>query len=174
MARSFARGRPRTGPKRLTNWSRTDASSGGTAFKAAGAATAVLDQTLASSEPETIVRARGSVCVLSDQNGADEQAFGAYGIAVVSDQAAAIGVTAIPTPYTDADSDLWMVHGYWYCPIQFGDSTGFADVSQVFDFDSKAMRRLSPDETLVMVIENGSAAQGALYSFNAALLLKAG
>jgi hypothetical protein len=112
--------------------------------------------------------------IISDQNGADEQAFGAYGLAVVSAQAVAIGITAVPTPYTDADSDLWFVHGYWSCPVQFGSSVGFSNISERIDFDSKAMRVVSPDETIIVVIENGHASQGALYTFNIALLSKDG
>ncbi len=173
MARRFTRS-TRGGPKRLTDWVCTDAASGGTAYKSLAAGAAVLDQSVASDSPETLIRTHGSLNVQTDQDGADEEAFGAYGMCVVSNQAFAIGVTAIPTPYTDADSDLWFVHGYWYAPVRFGTAVGFQNVSQTFSFDSKAMRRVSPDETIVIVLENGSGANGIVYSYNFGMLFKHG
>ena len=143
-------------------------------YKTLAAGTSILDQTATDDQPVTIIRTRGMLNVISDTVVASEQPFGAFGLAVVSDQAVAIGVTAIPTPYTDADSDLWFVHGYFAAPTAFGTSVGFANVSMNVEFDSKAMRRMSQDETVVVVIENGSGAAGALFTFNFALLVKVG
>ncbi len=160
------------GARRKTQWIRTDAASGGTDFKALAAATAVIDQNVPGVAPDTIIRLRGMLQVASDQSGANEEPFGAFGIAVVSEQAFAIGVTAVPTPYTDADSDLWMMHGYFAAPIRFNDATGFGNISQRVDFDSKAMRKLNEDETLIIVLENASATDGIRYTFNVAILVK--
>ena len=157
--------------KRGTFWLRTDAASGGAGFKALGASTSVIDQSLSGGGLITIVRTRGMIQAISDQEVAAESPFGAFGIAIVSAQALAVGVTAIPTPYTDADSDLWFVHGYWAAPLGFGDATGFANISQRVDFDSKAMRKFSEDEAVVMVIENATVV-GAEYLFNFAMLFK--
>ncbi len=54
--------------------------------------------------PFTIVRTRGLLIVQSDQVAATEQPFGALGLSVVTDQASAIGISAVPTPITDAGS----------------------------------------------------------------------
>ena len=164
----------RSGSRSRTEWARTDAASGGTAFKALAGGAAVLDQSIVTDDPITLIRTRGMIVVQSDQQAGDENPFGAFGICVVSAQAFAIGITAIPTPYTDADSDLWFVHGYFAAPLAFADATGFANVSQRVDFDSKAMRRMSPDEVGVAVIENGTAAEGLSYTFNFAILAKEG
>ncbi len=174
MGRNRARGLGRPAPKRLTEWVRTDASAGGTDYASLAGGAAIIDQTLPGVESETIIRCRGSLNVVSDQAAATEVAFGAYGLCVVSNQAAAIGVTAIPTPYTDADSDLWFVHGYWYAPVRFNSAVGFQNISQTERFDSKAMRRISADETMVMVVENGHATDGVRFSLNVAILIKQG
>ena len=47
--------------------------------------------------------------VESDQSAATELFIGNLGLAVVSDQATAVGVTAVPTPATDRGSDLWFL-----------------------------------------------------------------
>ena len=170
MARSrFTRGNSQ---RRLTQWAATAAE---TAWTALAAATAILDSTftVGSDSPETIVRIRGSFDVQSDQLAAQEEPFGAIGIAIVSDQAVAIGVTAIPTPYTDAVSDLWMLHEFWSAPMTFGvDARGIAKIDQLLVLDSKAMRRISEDETLIVVVENGSAAAGAEYRLDLRILAK--
>ena len=170
----MARRHGNSSPQRLTQWVRTDAGSGGTGYKSLAVGSAVIDQSLPFTTAATIIRTRGSVSTVSDQVAANEAPFGAYGICVVSNQAFAIGITAIPTPYTDADSDLWFVHGYWYCPFAFGSAVGFNNVSQRTDFDSKVMRRISEDETVVMVMENGDATGGISYRFDFATLIKLG
>ena len=60
--------------------------------------------------PFTIIRTHLTFDVQSDQVAATEVQTGAMGMAVVSDQASALGVTAVPTPATDAASDLWYLH----------------------------------------------------------------
>ncbi len=68
---------------------------------AAGATPGFINITgafLLSIRPWTVVRVRGVMHLMSDQEAASEQQALAYGVCVVSDQAAAIGITAIPTP----------------------------------------------------------------------------
>ena len=69
-----------------------------------------LNATALALRPFTIVRQHYFLMLRSDQAAAAERQFGAFGCVVVSDQAEAVGVTAIPTPITDAGSDLWMLH----------------------------------------------------------------
>ena len=47
--------------------------------------------------PFTLIRVRGIFTIASDQSAATETQVGALGVAVVSEQAASIGVTAVPT-----------------------------------------------------------------------------
>ena len=80
-------------------------------------------------------------------------------MAVVSDQAEAIGVTAVPTPITDMASDLWFVHQLLYNEFTFADATGFEDRGQEqYVIDSKAMRKVEDGEDVVVVGESASGA----------------
>jgi len=116
----------RGGSGRKTEWT---ASADTTDYTQLAAATAILDQSLAFEQPNTIIRVRGSISVLSDQEAQSERPFGAYGFAVVSDQALAIGVTAVTTPMADAISDLWFVHGFFYAPMNRSSSGGPNNIS---------------------------------------------
>ncbi len=71
---------------------------------------ATLNATALALRPFTVVRTRIWMHALSDQTGAPEDYQVALGAAVVSEQASAIGVTAVPTPFTDVASDLWFYY----------------------------------------------------------------
>ncbi len=60
--------------------------------------------------PFTIIRTVGMFSMVSDQVAAQEDPFGAYGLAVVSDQARVAGVASVPSPITDQNSDLWFMY----------------------------------------------------------------
>ena len=169
FTRGTSRGRP--GPRRLTQWFR---SADVSAYTTLAGATAVLDQSLAGIvEPITAIRMRGQISVLSDQAAATERPFGAVGACVVSEQAFAIGVTAMPTPISDKDSDLWMMHQYYHAPVTFTDGTGYRNISETFFFDSKSMRKIPEGSRLVWVVENGSVSGvGILYLLQFAVLVK--
>ncbi len=66
-----------------------------------------LDAATLALRPFTILRERNFWFARSDVVTGGEEWGGAVGACVVSDQAVAIGVTAVPTPITDIDSDLW-------------------------------------------------------------------
>ena len=167
MARGFTRTRARP-TRRLTTW---DATPPQTAYQAMAAATVILDTTFTATSPVTIVRVRGQLSIQSDQSAADEQPFGAVGLCVVSDEAAAVGVTAMPKPYIDAESDLWLLHEFWACPIQAGSDASFAVIDQNLRLDTKGMRKFSEDQTLVMMIENAHSAHGVIYRLDLRLLV---
>ena len=173
MAREFrGRGRVHTrGPIRQTQWI---ASAANTAVTALAAATSLLDQSLVpADQPETIVRVRGRLTIMSDQNVASENPFGAFGFNIVSAEALAAGAASIPAPYTNGGDDGWFVHQYFAAPLRFGDATGFSNIAQSFEFDSKAMRKLSPDDRMVVMIENASAVHGLQFLLDFRMLLKA-
>ena len=103
----------------------------------------------------------------------DEEPFGALGFAVVSDQASVIGITAVPSPTTDASSSLFFSWTPWFAPIETGTVVGFdAQAGQQYEFDSKAMRKVELGEDLVVTIENQNAADGASVLFLARILIK--
>ena len=158
------------GTRRMTQWFR---SADITGYSTLGAATAVIDQSLAGiTEPVTAIRCRGIISVQSDQTAASETPFGAVGMCVVSDQAVAVGVTAIPTPITDKDSDLWIMHQYFFAPVAFGSGVGFRNISQSYEFDSKAMRKVPEGSTLIWVVENAAVGSGLIFALQFAVLLK--
>ncbi len=170
MARSRSRIITRTRRVSNTSWV---ASADITAGEVLAAGAAVLDQTFTVAEPHTILRTRGTLWVVSDQTGTSEQPFGALGMCVVSQPAVAIGVTAVPTPQTDAQSDLFFLHQWWASGFTFITGVGIdGNVLSRYDFDSKAMRKINVDESLAVTLENGSAAFGVTFWLQFRLLLK--
>ena len=108
-----------------------------------------------------MVRTHLVVHITSDQIGADEQQFAAVGFCVVSDQAAAIGVTAVPTPVTDQGSDLWYFHQWAIAEFAFVTGVGFdANAGMTYHFDSKAMRKVNDDESVLLITELSALGQG--------------
>jgi len=109
---------------------------------------------LLSLAPFTITRFRGYMFLRSDQFAASESYGGAWGMAVVTEQAAAIGVTAVPTPITDDFSDSWVAYQKMLNFIHFGDGTGTQIYGQMVEVDSRAMRKVEDGFAIITVVEN--------------------
>ncbi len=122
----------------------------------AGATKVIVGSFTVSGPPVTIRRTLGLLNVSSDQVAATEEYGASFGIAVVSDQAVAIGVTAVPTPVTDHGSDLWFVLEDMAGAVVFGDATGRFEVGHERVLDSKAMRKVDIGQYLVGVLETSS------------------
>ncbi len=141
----------------------------------AASATAVLASSLNAAalalRPFTVVRTRMIWQVESDQSAATELFIGNLGIAVVSDQASAVGVTAVPTPATDRGSDLWFVIEQWIGLFNLIGSDVTADV-QFRPIDSKAMRKVDVGQDLVKVVEAGIGGSGCLHRSMGRMLVK--
>jgi len=142
---------------------------------AAGAA--VLLNSLNTAEkalrPFTIVRTRGMFFMRSDQVAAPELYSVAIGGCVVSDQAEAIGVTAIPTPSTDRGSDLWFLYEENMALYELGTFVGFDfDAGVRKEFDSKAMRKVEEGQDVVFVLEATTGSLGATVQTAGRLLIK--
>ena len=155
MARQFTRGRGRAGSKRMTSWLTIDG------FGATVSNSAVLVASLTTLEkakrPFTIVRTRMEVFHSSDQTVANESQVAAIGLCVVSEQAEAIGITAVPTPETDAASDLWFVHQWILNEYTIVSGVAIdANAGQRYSIDSKAMRKVNEDEDVVVVVEGAT------------------
>jgi len=107
-------------------------------------------------EGETIARVRGlaTLSLLTAAANGDGF-FGAFGMAIVTAAAAAIGVTAIPTPLTEAGWDGWLLHQY----LSVERITAGSDIGEGWSeydrrvLDSKAMRKANEDEVLIGVWE---------------------
>ena len=159
VRRSFSGGRG-GGARRQTQWLGVIP----TSTTIAGGTGAVLVNSLNAAalalRPFTIVRCVGELYIISDQQAASELQGAAYGSAVVSDQAVAIGVTAIPTPFTDISSDLWFLYQAMWNSFAFGDATGFANEGTRYPYDSRAMRKVEEGEDVVGVIETSGITNG--------------
>jgi len=115
----------------------------------------------------TIVRVRGMLSVRSDQGASAEGAMGAFGMAVVTDQARAAGAASIPSPGTDANSDAWFVwHGLFAPPVI---NTNFIAMATQL-VDSKAQRKLGEDDAVVFVVENLHASEGFTFGIQSRVL----
>ncbi len=171
--RAFPRA-PRRGPQRKTLW--LDFAQVLTGKTTVAAATAValsqLNAAALAIRPFTVVRTRGLLWVSSDQASAVEEPFGALGFAVVSEQATAVGVTALPTPITEAGSSMFFSWTPWYASINVLSGVGAQNISNVYEFDSKAMRKVEVGEDISMTIENGNANDGASIIAMARILIK--
>jgi len=155
---------------RATNWV---ASFDDTSFTAIAASGAVLDQSFVITEDTTIVRTRGSLWVSSDQVAAAEEPFGALGMAVATDQATAIGVTALPTPITDEGSDNFFLWMPWLASVNIATAASIANNPYMrYDFDSKAMRKANSGDNVVVTLENASGAHGVRYILKFRMLFK--
>ena len=160
VRRAFRPGAAAISQKRLTSW--FEFQPVGTNFTAAGGTIIfTLNAAALALRPFTIIRTRFLVSIVTDQLIADEGQVGAVGMAVVSDQAAAIGVTAVPTPITDMGSDLWFVHQLMYSDFVFESAVGITGSAQArYEIDSKAMRKVDIGQDLVVVGELSAAGNG--------------
>ncbi len=157
--RSFVRGPAlRQGQRRQTVW--LDITSTDTTLAAAGTQVliGVLNAAALALRPFTIVRTRGTWLVTSDQNAATESYFGNLGIAVVSEQAAAVGIGALPTPATERGSDLFLLLETWAGFFRFSAGSAVSEMPR--EFDSKAMRKVNEAEQVAIVIEAGTLGSG--------------
>jgi len=163
--RDFRRGAVAIRQSRLTTWfqftpvATTITGAGGNVIFSLNAAALAL-------RPFTVVRSRFMCKVVSDQEAATESQIGAWGIAVVSDQAVAIGVTAVPTPITDMGSNLWLLHQLYMA----GDTS--APRGEVYETDSKAMRKVEIGQDLVVVVELSAAGDGQVVTIGGRMLVK--
>jgi len=124
--------------------------------------------------PCTVVRNRGLLSIRSDQTAQSENAHGAIGLAVVTETAAAAGIASIPSPITESDWDGWLMWQPWSTAFTLtGTGASGAPVSYgYFPYDSRAMRKIEDEESLVFVIENQDAGGGVVFTWLSRTLFK--
>ena len=107
---------------------------------------------IAFSLPGTILRQRGTLFLQLDAGAVDERAVIAAGTILVSSAAFAAGVASVPGPASDSDND-WI----WYSSAVISSlAEGAIQSDALFtriDMDSKAMRKVKPDDVMVLVLE---------------------
>ncbi len=134
--------------------------------------TAVLGAGPSTLRPFTVVRTRGYLHVSGDQLTGTENWGVSMGFAVVSDQASAIGVTAIPTPETDRESDLWFVYESIWGRFGLSSAIGLLELGAHKDFDSRAMRKVEDGEDVIVALETSASHPSAIVACGFRMLVK--
>ncbi len=168
--RDFRRGAAAIRSSRATSW--FDLPATATAVTGAGG-TLLLSLTAAelARRPFTIERTHIRYTVTSDQVIASESYLGAMGMAVASEQAVAAGITSLPTPVTDDDSEAWFLHDYFMGAFLFGTGVGFTENNLMNRIDSKAKRKVDDGEDVYLAVELGLLS-GFIFTAAGRLLIK--
>ncbi len=107
---------------------------------------------------ETILRTVGVVSTGTDNFHANRDVLGALGMIFVTDNAATVGITAIPGPITDASDDGWFLYVPFAQHVDSSDQTGInPNAFNQIMFDSKAKRIGQGGQQIAIVIENRGA-----------------
>ena len=103
----------------------------------------------------TAVRLRGDLFVQLASNPAaiGDGYEGAMGVGIVSENAAGIGVTAVPAPLTDVRWDGWLYHRFFTVKGVSATLEDGPGASVRIDVDSKAMRKFNESDVMVAVLE---------------------
>ncbi len=112
------------------------------------------------------------VYVVSDQTANTEHQLGAFGWCVVSDQASAIGITAVPTPITDISSDLWFVYQVYFNSVQVSSAVSVFQAGTRYSIDSKAMRKVEDGQDVLGIAEFDASGNGYNLSTGGRMLVK--
>ena len=146
---------PSSGARRRTGWEEGPGGAQGQVIGASGK-TVVGSGVAALADGLTIVRIRGifQIGATGTPAAATDGIDGAFGICIVSNDAFAVGVTAIPGPVTDMQWDGWMYHRFVNSVAtawgSSADEYSFVD----FEIDSKAMRKIGVNDTVCGVFEH--------------------
>jgi len=124
----------------------------------------IVDETQVETQGKpTIARVRGTWNAWHDRTAAPATSamVVAAGITVVSTKSLTIGVTALPTPLANIEWP-WLWWDSTVVGIDVGDATGFEQLTTFNrSIDSKAMRKVPPASTVVLIVEAGAAMLGA-------------
>ncbi len=149
------------GPKRLVNW--VGPAQQGFVSVSTGNAVIVasFDAEANGMKRPTVVRTRGQIAVAPVVGvTADVDIIGAVGACIVTDNAFGIGISAIPFPFDDAGWEGWFMWRSFSMRFE-ANAALTAHINQIeFEIDSKGMRKINSDETLVIVAQSEAGAYG--------------
>ncbi len=154
MAFRTHRSRTGSGSKRLTQWVGPPEQG----FLVVSAASSTIMGSIPFTEAATIVRIRGMFTVALSTYVADLEIVGAIGFGIISDEALAAGIASIPDPYDDANWGGWMLWQSFAHRFETLDATSSFLGSWSMELDSKAMRKVTPGESLIMMVESQAGA----------------
>ena len=122
--------------------------------------------------PFTIVRTRGFWSIAGDQETVDELQETCYGHIIVSDEAFAVGVSAVPTPAEQSGSS-WFLFDSVVSRFQVVTAVGAEqNANRVRDLDSKAMRKVEEGQDVISVVQNGPNSNGVKINAFHRMLIK--
>ena len=124
---------------------------------------------------QTILRTRGLLhAFLISATAAGDGFTGAAGIIVVTDQAFAAGVAAMPSPVNEMESDGWLWHQW--ISVHAGEAGGLSggpEGAQREQVDSKAMRKVNGEQTVVAILETTESGTAVMdVSFDCRMLVQ--
>ena len=173
MARAFRSSRPARGARRETVWANLLPASTTLASASSASLIGVGNAALLALRPFTIVRIRGTMEVHSDQQATTESQQVGLGFSIVTEVASSIGITAVPTPYADMGSDMFMLYEQVYCTQRLISQAGFTEPTGVLhQFSSKAMRKVNGDQDIAIVLENSAISSGSITVVGLRFLIK--
>ena len=142
--------------KRITNWG-LGPQAIDVEFSATGSQIWSTGAVLTIEAAVTLVRLRGLCSFYQTVADAPGTGFaGAVGIGLVTSQAFAVGVTAVPTPVTEVGWEGWLYHRFFdtrAITATIADGVNAVAVTNQFEIDSKAMRKWTDNFTLMGVVE---------------------
>ena len=130
---------------------------GGASVDLTGNSTTLIGTVSIAQRAETILRGRGEVFVAigATTTALDEARVG-FGLGIVSGDAATLGSTAMPDPIGDPDYPWlwWHVHHFFSPFVVDGTGSDGYGVGVVrIPLDTKAMRKVKPEQGLVLVVQ---------------------
>ena len=172
MARGFRSVRGGRSQRRETAWIGIANNTNTISAASTAVLSAALNAAALALRPFTIIRTHFYFRSFSDQIATTEFYGTSVGMAVVSDQARAIGVTAVPTPVTDLESDLFFMYGMQVGLLDVGDNTGVSLRGVDHRIDSKAARKVNDDQDVVLVFETPAEVSSVITIQAGRMLLK--
>ncbi len=163
MAGRFARPRAKTARRSKVWVGAQSATATGLGPSSAVVFTVIAEADLETQGKPTIARVRGTWNAWYDRAAAP--ATGAMivgaGITLVSTKSVTAGIASLPQPLTNIEWP-WLWWDTTIVGLDFGDATGFQLLeNSVRVVDSKAMRKVPPGNTLVLIVETSPALLGA-------------
>ena len=96
--------------------------------------------------PFTILRTHIDLLYSSDQDAAVERLRGSFARGIFSEQAVTAGIASLPDPASEFD-ESWFV----YQSVSYLSDTLGGDVGQHYAIDSKAMRKVGPNDNVATI-----------------------
>ena len=143
----------------------------GDMIQSSATGTKLFAGSIAFSSPGTILRCRGRISGTFDETAqVGDFLTTTFGLGIVSTDAATLGATAMPDPSGDGDYP-WL----WWETMDLRSSvaaapTAYGPSAKELEIDTKAMRRVKPGQSLVMVMEHSSASGAPVTEFDMARL----